>query len=98
MGFAPGGDVVVVVTVGDGAADHQQKNLGQRVQDPPHIAGVVDRRGVFQQDGEAGLLGKNWQEWMTCVRLRIGEPDRINPLHACQPLLHEFGAPASPAD
>jgi hypothetical protein len=29
---------------------------------------------------------------MTCVRLRIGEPDRINPLHACQPLLHEFGA------
>jgi hypothetical protein len=48
MRLAPGGDVVVVVAVGDGGADHEQQDLGQRMTDAAHVARVVDRRKVLQ--------------------------------------------------
>ena len=38
----PGSDVIVVVAIGDGAADHQQQDLGQRMGDPADIARIVD--------------------------------------------------------
>jgi len=46
MGLSPGGDVVVVVTVGDRAADHQQQDLRQRMADPAHIARVIAALGL----------------------------------------------------
>ena len=42
MRRAPGSDLLVVVAVGDAAADHQEQNLGQRMQDAPHVARVLD--------------------------------------------------------
>ena len=58
MRRAPGGDVLVVVAVGDGAADHQEQDLGERVQDPPHIARILHLRQVIEQRGEARLPGQ----------------------------------------
>ena len=58
MRRAPGGDVLVVVAVGDGAADHQQQHLGQRMQDPPHVARVLHLREVVEQRREARLPGQ----------------------------------------
>ena len=55
MRLAPGGDVIVVVAVGDGAANHQQQDLGQRMGDAADIARVGDGGEVIQQDSEAGL-------------------------------------------
>ena len=52
---APGGDVVVVVAVGDGRADHQQQDLGQRVRDATDIARVGDGGEVIEQNAEARL-------------------------------------------
>ena len=51
MGLAPGGDVVVVVAVGDGGAHDQQQDLGQWVGDAADIARVGDGGEVIQQDG-----------------------------------------------
>jgi hypothetical protein len=59
MRRAPGRDVLVVVAVGDGAADDQQQDLGQRVQDPPHVARVFHLREVIEQRGEARLPGRS---------------------------------------
>ena len=47
--LAPGGDMVVVIAVGDGATDHQQQNLVQRVED----AWVLDPGKMIQQDSQA---------------------------------------------
>ena len=55
MRLAPGGDVVVVVAVGQGGADHQQQHLRQRVADPAHVARILDRGEVVEQNREAGL-------------------------------------------
>jgi hypothetical protein len=60
MRRAPGGDVLVVVAVGDGAADHQEQDLGQRMQDPPHVTRVLHLREVVEQRGEARLAGRVW--------------------------------------
>ena len=55
----PGGDRLVVVAVGDRAADHQQQNLRQRVGDPPRLAGVLDDGQMVQKGAKAGLLSKH---------------------------------------
>ena len=57
---APGGDVLVIVAVGDGAADDEQQHLGQRMQDPPHVARVLDRSEMIQQRREARLPGQGF--------------------------------------
>ena len=51
--LAPGGDMVVVIAVGDGATDHQQQNLAQRVEDATNIAWVLDPGKMIQQDSQA---------------------------------------------
>lgn len=52
----PVGDVVVIVAVGHGAADHEQQDLGQGVVDAAHVARVLDGCEVAQQHAQAGLL------------------------------------------
>lgn len=54
----PGSDVLVVVAVGDGAADDEQEDLVQTVADPPHVARVVHHREVLEQRREARLPGQ----------------------------------------
>ena len=49
MRLAPGGDPFVVVVVGDGAAYHQQQDLGQRMRHAPGLARVLDRAEVLEQ-------------------------------------------------
>lgn len=49
MRLAPGGDIVVVVAIRDRAANDQEQNLRQRMEDPPDITRVVNRRKVFQK-------------------------------------------------
>ena len=58
MRRAPGGDILVVVAVGNRAADHQQQHLGERMQDPPHVAWVLHLRKVLEQRREARLPGQ----------------------------------------
>ena len=60
MRRAPGGDVLVVVAVGDGAADDEQQDLRQRMQDPPHVARVLDLGEVIEQRREARLPGQGF--------------------------------------
>jgi putative transposase len=60
MRRAPGGDVLVVVAVGDGAADHQQQDLGQRMQNPPHVTRVLHLGEVVEQRVEARLPGQGF--------------------------------------
>src|SRR6516162_3632493 len=55
----PGCDRLVVVAVGDRAADHQQQNLRQRMGDPPRLAGVLDDGQMVQKGAKAGLLSKH---------------------------------------
>ena len=55
---APGGDVLEVVAIGDGAAHHEQEDLGQRMQDPPHVARGLHLRDVVEQRSEARLPGQ----------------------------------------
>ena len=54
----PGGDVLVVVAVGDGAADHQQQDLVEPVEDAPHVARVLHHREVLEQRRKARLPGQ----------------------------------------
>ncbi len=56
VGFAPGGDVVVVVAVGHGGAGHEQQHLGQGMGNAAHAARVVDGGEVVQQRAQAGPL------------------------------------------
>ena len=58
MRRAPGGDVLVVVAVGNGAANHEQQHLGERMQDPPHVARVLHLREVIEQRRKARLPGQ----------------------------------------
>ena len=58
MRRAPGGDVFVVVAIGDATADHQKENLRQRMQDPPHVARVLHLRKVVEQRGKPRLPGQ----------------------------------------
>jgi hypothetical protein len=53
MRRAPGGDVLVVVAVGYGAADDQQQDLVEPVGDPPHVARVLHHGEVVEQRGKA---------------------------------------------
>ena len=53
MRRAPGGDVLVVVAVGDGAADDQQEDLVEPVADPPHVTRILDRGEVVEQRRKA---------------------------------------------
>ena len=55
MGFAPGRDIVVVVAVRDGSTHDQEQNFSQGMQDPTHIARIVDRGQMLEQNREAGL-------------------------------------------
>ena len=50
---APGGDVLVVIAIRDGPADHRQQDLRERMQDPPDVARVLHRREVIQQRSKA---------------------------------------------
>jgi len=59
MRLAPGGDVLVVVAVGDRAADYQQQDLRQRVQDAPHVARFLHRREMRQKRRKARPAGKS---------------------------------------
>src|ERR1700722_18444821 len=49
MVFAPGGDLVEIVARGDGGAGQQQQDLGQRVDDPPRLAVVIEPGKMLQQ-------------------------------------------------
>ena len=60
MRRAPAGDVLVVVAVGDGTADDEQKDLLQRMQDPPHVAWVLDLGEMIEQRREARLPGQSF--------------------------------------
>ena len=60
MRRAPAGDVLVVVAVGDGAADDEQQDLRQRMQDPPHVARVLHLGEVIEQRREARLPGQGF--------------------------------------
>ena len=53
MCLAPGGDIIVVVAIRDRAANDQEQNLRQRMEDPPDITRVVNRGKVFQKHREA---------------------------------------------
>src|SRR3546814_8769345 len=56
MRLAPGGDVIVVVAVGDRAADRQQQHLRQRMRHTPRIARVLDLRKMLQKRSQPRLL------------------------------------------
>ena len=56
VGLAPGGDVVVVVAVGHGAADYQQQDFGKRMGDTTNVAWIVDGGAVLKENAEAGLF------------------------------------------
>src|SRR3546814_10337033 len=56
MRLAPGGDVIVVVAVGDRAADRQQQHLRQRMRHTPRIARVLDLRKMLQKRRQPRLL------------------------------------------
>jgi hypothetical protein len=60
VGRAPGGDVLVVVAVGDGAADDEQQDLVEPVADPPHVARVLHPGEVVEQRGKTRLRGKSF--------------------------------------
>src|SRR6266699_1483098 len=53
--LAPIGDVLVIVTVGDRAADDEQNDLAQRIHDLPGLAGVLDGRKMIEQTAQARL-------------------------------------------
>ncbi len=55
MRGAPGGDVLVLVAIGDGAADHEKQHLRLRMQDAPHVARVFDLGEMVEQRREARL-------------------------------------------
>src|SRR3546814_14622342 len=55
MRLAPGGDVIVVVAVGDRAADRQQQHLRQRTRHTPRIARVLDLRKMLQKRSQPRL-------------------------------------------
>jgi hypothetical protein len=57
---APGGDVLVIVAVGDGAADDEEEDLRQRVQNPPHVARVLHDGEMVEQRREARLPGQGF--------------------------------------
>jgi hypothetical protein len=61
VGVAPRGDMVVVVAVGDGAANDQEQDLGQWVGNAAHVSRVVDGGKVVQQHTKAGFL---WRKAM----------------------------------
>ncbi|MBV8852832.1 MAG: hypothetical protein JOY91_05500 [Sinobacteraceae bacterium] len=54
--LAPGGDMVIVVAVGEAAADPQQQDLWERIEDAADIARILDLRQVLEQDGKTGPL------------------------------------------
>ncbi len=56
MRLAPIDDVVIVVTSGNRAANHQQQDLRQRVRHAPLLARVAEMREMLQKAGEARLL------------------------------------------
>lgn len=59
MVLAPGGDVVEVITGGDGGADHQKQNLPERIHHPPRLTVIAKFGKVLQQQGQSrprGLL------------------------------------------
>lgn len=56
MRLAPSGDVVVIVAVGDGAADHEQQDLRQRVRHLPRLARILDYGEMVQQGTKARFL------------------------------------------
>ena len=95
MRRTPVGDGVIVVAIGDRAADHQQQNLTQRVQDTADVTRVFNGAEMIQQGGQTGAagqrVGSGWHSGHQ-MRLRIGKPHGIKPETPCQPLSHEFVA------
>jgi hypothetical protein len=77
---APCGDVLVVVAVGDGAADHEQQHFRQRMQDPPNVARVFDVGEVVEQRREARLLGQAFGEGHARLRVRAAASIQRNPI------------------
>jgi hypothetical protein len=47
--LTPRGDRVVIVAVGNRAANHEQKNLRERMGDPPRLARILDYRKMIQK-------------------------------------------------
>ena len=92
MDLAPGGDVVIVVAVGDGAADHQQQDLGQRVGDAAHIARVGDGGEMLKVDRQAGFAGQRVCEGAHGRGAKSGQPHPIDETPRCHPLSHEVRA------
>jgi hypothetical protein len=56
--FTPIGDDVIIVTIGDLAADHQQQHLTRRMQKAVDVAGVLDVGEMLQQDGQAAAQAR----------------------------------------
>lgn len=54
----PLGNGIIVVTVRNRAADHQQKDLAEWVQYPADIARIIDAGKVLQQGRQAGPGGE----------------------------------------
>ena len=48
--------MVIVVAVGEAAADPQQQDLWERIEDAADIARILDLRQVLEQDGKTGPL------------------------------------------
>jgi len=53
MRLTPGGDIIVVATIRDRAANDQEQDLRQRMKDPPDIARVVDCGKMLQKHRKA---------------------------------------------
>jgi hypothetical protein len=92
MRLAPGGDVVVVVTVGDRSTDHQQKDLRQGMDDAADCRRIVDYGKMIKQNGQPGFRG----QWGGAGDMRRDSESeishRIDPKRLCYPLSHEFEA------
>jgi len=77
---APGGDRLVIVAVGDRAADDQQQNLRKRMRDPPRLARVFDRRKMIQKGAKTRLLTK-----LSDGKAHGGAPESIHPTESDSP-------------
>ena len=51
--LAPGGDVVVVVAVGHGAADDQEQDFSEWMGDAADIARIIDAGEMVEKDAQA---------------------------------------------
>lgn len=78
--LAPRSDRVVIVAVGNRAADDQQQNLRKRMRDPPRLARVFDGRKMIQKGAKTRLLTKLGDD-----KAHGGAPESIHPTESDSP-------------